>query len=701
MRRNGYRNWIYILIIGVVGIFSPNKLDAQTWVTTDYWDYFYGNGSLRYDTANVGPLQMRLAADGSIYMLVQDDINRKGRLLKIDSTGQILQQTNAFQSGTSSDETAGSLYVLKNNGVVYNVNHRASLVNDYSKTVKTGSHPWTKTSFFPQLVKDVVPTCYNTFILDYIPLSPSASDSVVEVDSAGSFIQFRFLENTRINCLQDSDLIVFAEDKITKQDFNGNIRWTYNDSSLVPISSDTANIFCFYGDTVFKIRTKTGNLVWSKYIPNTYYYSWSLPMQDFGIAILKDSGLVCANGFQLSRYDSSGNLIWTKTDSFPSFGYKALIEDAGGYLITGGASPCINACYSLINTSYVYFITRLDSNGNGVLDSTDHYFSGNANDNSLVGFPDDAAYVGAALGNSGLPIPPVLQQYTQYSVSVFGPDWLGRFSNGLNYKFCDADGNGIIDTNDLHTLAYWGTNSGHQVYPHWRKSSINSNADLHIDIDQDTLMPGDTMRVYLYLDSSTSVDSIYSMSMSMMFMNLQLDSGSSVVSQVNNFGNPGVDLFTYSISNQLSDMQYVISRMNHQNSSLLGDTLAIFRFIVSSGINGNQLPTFLFHAITNGGYDVPFNVISDSVYFFDPNTAINEHKEILFSIVPNPGVGIFSLISKESPDEITVLNLEGEIILKANSSVSSIDLTGNPDGIYLVQVKKGDQIVRKRLTLIH
>jgi hypothetical protein len=699
MRRNRYRNWIYILIVGVVGISLPNKLDAQTWVTTDYWDQYHGTYMNR-DSTEVGPYQMCKTPNGNIYMLIQENMDDVDRLVLFDANGQILSSTYTSHSGGIFSEFTGSLKPCQDNGVVYNMIHSNGL-GDYSKTFRTGINSWSKTSVTPfVLVKDVIPTFYNTTLLEYY----NSNDSLVEVDSTGNFMRFKYLQNNFISCVQDSDLIVFENNRITKQDWNGIIKWAANDSNFRPISCDTSNIYCFRNDSVIKMHTKDGSVVWTKVIPHQYanYFNWP-PIPT--IAILRDSGLIVTNGFEISRYDSSGTLLWTKSDSLPTFRFGAIIEDSAGYILTGGAYLSIDATYGLLQRGFGYFVTRLDSNGNGTLDSTNQYFTGNANDNNIVSFSDDGPNIGAALGIIGQPLLPIHQQTCMYGpISAFGPDWSGSFTNGLNYKFCDADGNGIIDTNDLHVVSFsfsgpWGS----PVYPHWRKSSITSNTNLIVDIVEDTLMPGDSATILLRLDPSTDIDSIYSIAFDLSFFNLQSNNGAVAYDQAGNFGVPGINVFNYfrNYPSGIAAVRYLMSKNDHLNSSLHADTLLKIRMGLSGGINGNQPLSVMCHAITNGGYDVSFNIINDSIYFFDPNTQVNESGINPFSIMPNPGNGFFNISSSLIIDELLVMDLQGKIIVKRSNPVNQIDISDQPDGIYFVQIKSNNQIFRQRFAVIH
>jgi hypothetical protein len=673
----------FLLVIALTLLFLPKNVNAQTWVTTDFWDSNYGI-YVNHDSSNVGPLEMCRTPNGLVNMLVMINEDQLVNRTTYQTNGNLIVNSQTSHSGGIFSEWTTSLNPLPDNGVVYIVTH-ISTPNDFTKTYKTGVHPWTKTDFQPAMATEVMQTYYNTTLILYPYI-----DSLVEVDSMGIFIRARSPFHSTFSCLQDSDLIVFESNQITKQDFNGNVRWTYIQNNLTPISGDTANIYCKNGSSVYKIRTKDGSLVWSHTIPNNY------------ISLTNDSGLIVTNGFEISRYDSAGNNLWSRIDSFPLFGFKAIMQDNAGYFYTGGAFSCVSVDYTG-HRGFSYFITRLDSIGNGTLDSTDHYFTGNANDNYVRSFSDDAAFIGAALGSTGQPLPSIMHSFTISSISAFGPDWSGSFSTGLNHKFSDVDGNGLLDTNDLHALAY-STSFQTQSTPHWRKASSNSSTpNLYVSVAEDTLLPGDSATIFVYTDPVSVVDSIYSLSMEISTYAPLYQMGGIAIDYPNNFGTSGLNSFSYFQIYPQSNLglKYLMCKNNYLNSTLQGDTLVKFRIAVASVASGMYSMNFNFHAITKGGYDVPFNPNVDSVFYFDPATVVNELHDQSFLIVPNPSNGFFTLASRTDIDELVVMNSEGKIILKRNDHLNSIDLSAQPDGIYFVRIKADNQVIRKRLTLIH
>ena len=91
-------------------------------------------------------------------------------------------------------------------------------------------------------------------------------------------------------------------------------------------------------------------------------------------------------------------------------------------------------------------------------------------------------------------------------------DWVDTFLTGVNYKFSDCNGDGVIDANDTLPLSM---NFG-LVHPKtneynwtWRSGA----PALTIHYSKDTVVAGDTLIVSLLLgDSLTTVSNIYGLS---------------------------------------------------------------------------------------------------------------------------------------------------------------------------------------------
>jgi hypothetical protein len=94
-----------------------------------------------------------------------------------------------------------------------------------------------------------------------------------------------------------------------------------------------------------------------------------------------------------------------------------------------------------------------------------------------------------------------------------------------------------------------------------------------------------------------------------------------------------------------------------------------------------------------------------------PVVGIDEEKLLTpaFSIVPNPGNGIFSLVftSPARQDyQVRIFNSLGQAVTSEQlhditANVVDLDLTGQPDGIYFIEISSGAQKTVKKIILNH
>ena len=90
--------WIFFLCIGIYVSLSPNNLNAQTWVTTDFWDINSGM-NVNHDSTRIGPLEMCKAPNGNILMLVQTDVDQSTNRMMYNVTGTLIANSTLSRSG--------------------------------------------------------------------------------------------------------------------------------------------------------------------------------------------------------------------------------------------------------------------------------------------------------------------------------------------------------------------------------------------------------------------------------------------------------------------------------------------------------------------------------------------------------------------------------------------------------------------------
>ncbi len=680
-------------------LFFPKSVISQssTWSQTLNIDYLLP--SQNNDSVSVGPIALGITSTKNILGLYQMTKGDRTDLVKTDSSGRIIWDVGIAQSGGIYIEYCFSFHVTNDDGCCFVFRHMGSGVTDVvQKRDSNGTVEWSKTYNGPTPTMNVIsfqPTVTNTYLLQFF-------DSLVELDINGNFIRNRYPFTGNLTATTDSAILNIKTDTIKKEDFAGNPMWNVNVSGLFQIISvDSLYIFAQSNARVMKIGLQNGNVIWD--LPIHAFYS--APTSDGGfITTFQDS----VNNAEINKYDLNGNLEWTKTSLFPQFGFHAIKEIIPGSYIVGGGWRTWFFVYQ--QTGYSPFIARLDSNGNSVLDSTSYFYPGNANNNSVLGFADDAVYVAAAMGTSGPAHDSLVKGWTQNV--VYSKNWTDRFQSGINYKFSDVDGNGQIDSTDLLPLLYhfYPRNLG----PDWQRQQQSSPTlpDLRFEFRNNSIHAADTLVLDVIAGSSSvPFDSIYGLSFNTFIgptlqgVHLNL-TGSSLEVNTSSFGNPSTDLYSYFNFNpsNFNLNSVVICRTNHINAQVAGDTIATISMLVPPTYSGTD--TFYLsvysNAISWGGYQLQYNTLIDTIYISSPVGIIENHISSL-SISPNPTSNELNIsLSKNSVSEIMVVDLQGKekIKLTTKESFTKLDVNSLMNGVYLLVVKNPDVVYQEKFVVI-
>ena len=289
-------------------------------------------------------------------------------------------------------------------------------------------------------------------------------DSIYELNDSGNVVSKIDSAISIIYAKPNGDLILQSPNGIYCTDTAGNINWSLPYDSL--LASFPTYIFVSSGVNYQKINTSNGSVVWSLPL-------WSVPFSLISSSdYTPDGGVIGSCGFRpgdmgsccgipivgtLFKIDSSGIVLWSKTYNFPQYGLSCVKQLPSGNIITGGAFIFAMTYPYFLKRDYSAFVASVDSDGNGSLVTTTLICGQvDANNNQYLSFVDDALYVVLAMGDSG-PRRDTLdaQSHCPYIPhlcgrgSDYGSDWANSFGNGLNHKYADFNGDGIIDTNDI------------------------------------------------------------------------------------------------------------------------------------------------------------------------------------------------------------------------------------------------------------
>lgn len=668
---------ITLLFIFLISI----KINAQlqsTWIKT----LFYATPGLYpyyHDSTSVGPQGFAVRPDGKFFVLNMDYEQRDQTIYLIDSLGRLIRSIGAGSWFTLQEWDSFGIKSTPDSGCTY-IEHYNDFgswpgANNYTlkKINKNGIVSTIHTWVYPNFVSSAIPNYHqsyyynlNGFVIDY-----STGDTI-----QSGIISYVF---TNDDYLQEGGLF-------SRTDTSGSLIWsTQSDGYTIIANSET--LFYAVKDSLRKYDATNGTLLWTK----------PKPSEGIACIITTTDGLAFLDGRTITITDSSSNILNQNIINFTHFEPRELASMMDGSLLTGGAFLNYTRWYG--NTpSYSSAIIKLNQMGEGTIDSTSFFLNADCDQDGYVIFSDDAVMIAAAFGQSnGITASPD-SGFNRTLSTCYSPEWSQSFETGLNYKYSDCNLDGTIDYQDFDALYepyYFGIHND------------STGIEVRMACNQNALSIGDTVEFYFILGNiGTQIDSIYGLSMNFrIFSNSNLDFIPNKVEIKNNvLGDTASNLFHYVSILWNNNLQgVVLCRTDHQNVSIMGDTLITFRVVLTGNFStGFGLPIPFVHIISKGGYTIPVQVLIDTLQLTTSIYPIDE--KVLVKIYPVPASEKLNISCENNTiDEIIFLDISGKIIYKTTniSSATKID-TGNwPNGIYFADCKIRDSHSFSRIVILH
>ncbi|MGZ3895050.1 MAG: T9SS type A sorting domain-containing protein, partial [Bacteroidia bacterium] len=313
----------------------------------------------------------------------------------------------------------------------------------------------------------------------------------------------------------------------------------------------------------------------------------------------------------------------------------------------------------------------------------------------------DLVYLGIAYNETGLPRSGASNTY----VAQPAMDWNKIFTNSVNLKHADCDGNGIVNANDTLavSLNYGLTNTGRMSSSSNHTSS--SGPDLYFAPMQSSYLPGSWVSIPINLGSgSVPATNIYGLAYTIQYDATNIVPNTASItyngSWLVNSGNL-VHLEKDFYSNGTIDVG--MSRINHSNNSGNG-TIANFNFQVSPTANNGSL-NLGFTNVTVMDYSqtiAPVNPIPNSITVGIENVHVASN----FNAFPNPFTNDIKLsysLSFATDITINIYSVDGNCvksILKPGQPAGNHELLINGSdiskGVYICKVKfsNGEKIIK-------
>lgn len=664
------------------------------------------------------------------------------QLIKTDSSGDsvwsVVFLDTAFISLLKAKETYDKNFIVS--GAIWDVNQDTGYTI-LTKISATGTILWNKNFYNGSYFSNIAITSDSGYI---IATSSSSSHQIliIKTDSGGNeqwekAIPFSLYNSVTasgeipysIQKTMDGGYIIagygyyspYSAYKIVKIDSYGGVQWTKLYSSdawddlligTLHVSENTYGnyyLFSTEGDFMSPLfmyclkLNSNGDSIWAKsYIGNgESILGGGIVTSDDGTIL---SGITAADSIDdkgatimyILKTDANGDIVWeNKLDIQPVIGTDdrlyALEMDSienKGFVISGWI-------YDINTYKTDACLMKTNQLGNILLNSN-NVWPGDAN-SDLTANNLDLLNLGVAFGSNGTTRAGASNNWTEQTST----DWGTTFSNSIDYKNADCNGDGSI--NDDDTLAIY-LNYG---LTHNKTTLANyataTDPDLYLELVKDTANTSDTLHIAIKLGrSSIPASNVYGLAFSVNYNSLMIDSGSAKV----NFNNSWLGNKTNSLSlvkdlysNGKIDISF--TRKDQQNQTGYGD-IGELEVVLEDNISGKDTIYKLINfsisdvkVISNNESEIAVNLGNDSVVVGGLAGIWEEVIQDRVKLFPNPTNNFLSieLPSNEAYD-ITIFNSIGLLVYAskhtAQTTKLTMDLRQLPAGVYMLEVKKSN-----------
>ena len=362
-----------------------------------------------------------------------------------------------------------------------------------------------------------------------------------------------------------------------------------------------------------------------------------------------------------------------------------------------------------IVSSGTYFVDVLDLNGcTGtdtitVIDSCGWVWPGDADEDLAVN-NNDVLAIGLGYGFTG-PVRP------SASISWTGQpaqDWNDTLPNGINLKYTDCNGDGLIDYSD--TIAITQNYGLTHNYRLMEPVNILSNPNLYLVASMDSAGPQTAVNIDIMLGSAAiPVDSIYGLAYTLTFDPTLIDTNLSYISYSGSWmGTVGTDMIPFSkYFNASGFVDAAVTRIDHVNRAGYGK-IGTFRIVTTdnlSGITPLDIDVTNVTAITARMAMLNVNTLGDTIVLDSSLTTGLAHHEIerMITLYPNPAnSSVTFAMPSNTVNEMIISDMTGRAIIRIAhpAPYTSVDLSKLATGMYHVTMRTSQGNINKKLQVI-
>lgn len=669
-----------LVILQISSLSSIAQLQS-TWNKTLFLNIGYS--AYHHDSLSIGPASIAMRNDGKYFLLNMDYEQGQQTIYFMDSVGTILNSFNVGYWQTLQEWDSYGMKVIPDGSAVF-IQHYYDFgggpwgAKTYSlmRISNTGTMINLNTWNFPDELIDIIPHYHGGY---YCKLNSSTLDFATGITYPDSVISPIVFTN---------DDFLFVGNTIQRNSLSGTVAWQIPSEGYSYLCNSETSIY-LSNDSIRKIDALTGNVLWTKYISMSGYF----------VIDKKSDGFINVNNNILTVYDSSGNYIDQNSIGLLYENPRVVSSSPDGSIYVGGIYRTNSYYYPNFTRSSI--LIKLNEEGHGVVDSTNMFWPSDADNDSALFYHDDAVIIAAAMGESGIPNNSGGLNSTTYS---YATDWATSFESGLNFKYADVDGNGLINNLDLMAMPIGMRNySQTAVYPF---HSDSTGIPVSFIPRSSGFQIGDTIEIDVILGSTAMpFDSIYGVSLK--FSSCGPPQFDSTYFRIKNgvLGDTLSNLFFDTpIYNQNIINGIVVCRNDHQNVSIAGDTLMqIVARISPWATPGTFQSCPAIHVITKGGFSIPVNILSEPIDFL-LDVKSNEGKNLQISVSPIPAKENLRIeVTDGIIESIIIKTITGIEVFRYGYTQKSVVLDTNDfiNGVYFMQCKTSNGMISKKIVIQH
>jgi hypothetical protein len=313
----------------------------------------------------------------------------------------------------------------------------------------------------------------------------------------------------------------------------------------------------------------------------------------------------------------------------------------------------------------------------------------------------DFIYLGMANGITGIPRNSATISWTAQPAA----NWNYTFSNYVNCKHADCDGNGAADMSDSTAILqnYSLTHPYRQ-----QQSSLNVIYDFYLEAINDTVAPGGYASFTIHAgNNSFAIPQIYGIAWSFLFDALLADTANiNYDYAVCDFGTWHTDMETFVKPFYASgSADLAITKINQTEALIVDDVIGVIHIKTKPSIS--TIETFhaypqLAAGLRLNGEAINFNLAGDSVVIDPQFTYIaNEIQSPEILIYPNPASTEIIVKAAAEINQVDIIDLSGHVLRSEflTAKNAGIKISDIKPGLYTVKIRSAEKVTYRKIVI--